>query len=138
MQILFADTTETITRCFPLMNALRPHLTQATFFTQIERLQHSGYQLMYLEDNGIKAVAGIRIGEWLHTGKYLEIEELITDEASRSQGYGGHLFDGIKNYAITMGCAQVRLVSGVKRERAHRFYESKGMIFEAKYFSLTL
>ncbi len=137
MHIKFAETPEDTTECFPLMNELRPHLTLDTFLIQVERLRHSGYQLIYLDDNGIKALAGIRIGEWLHTGKYLEIEELVTTEGCRSQGYGGYLFDWIKNYAVEMDCNQVRLVSGVKRMDAHRFYESKGMIFEAKYFSLT-
>ncbi|WP_039916919.1 GNAT family N-acetyltransferase [Cellvibrio mixtus] len=138
MQIRVAEHREDITNCFPLMNELRPHLTLDTFLTRIERLRNAGYQLIYLDDSGIKALAGIRIGEWLHTGKYLEIEELVTTEGNRSQGYGGYLFDWIKNYATEMNCNQVRLVSGVKRVDAHRFYENKGMTFEARYFSLTL
>ena len=35
-------------------------------------------------------------------------------------------------------CDQVRLVSGVQRVDAHRFYEREGMRFEAKYFSMDL
>jgi hypothetical protein len=31
-----------------------------------------------LDDDGIKAVAGYRVSEWLHAGKYLEIEDLVT------------------------------------------------------------
>jgi len=54
-----------------------------------------------------------------------------------NKGYGGS-FDWICNYAREVQCNQVRLVSGVQREHAHRFYLNKGMKFEAKYFSLNL
>lgn len=139
MPIQFANTPETIRTCFPLINELRPHLSLDNFLALIARMQQqSGYQLVYLDDHGIKALAGIRIAEWLHTGKYLEIDDLITTADSRSQGYGGQLFDWIANYARELGCSQVRLVSGVQRERAHQFYLNKGMKFEAKYFSLNL
>jgi hypothetical protein len=39
---------------------------------------------------------------------------------------------------VRVGCRQVRLVSGVKRADAHRFYLRKGMIIEAHYFSIDL
>lgn len=67
---------------------------------------------------------------------YLEIEELITIEEERSMGYGSKLFDWTIAFAKENKCKQVRLVSGVSRERAHKFYLNKGMSFEAKYFSL--
>lgn len=35
-------------------------------------------------------------------------------------------------------CRQLRLVSGVARTDAHRFYDRKGMAFEAKFFSMML
>ncbi len=139
MQIKFANSSEEISKCFPIMAELRPHLTIEKFVTQVLRMQQlHNYQLLSIEDNGVKALAGIRIGEWLHTGKYLEIEDLITAAEHRSKGYGEQLFHWIKNYANEMDCNQVRLVSGAHRERAHRFYINQGMVFEAKYFSLPL
>lgn len=86
----------------------------------------------------IKATAGIRISSWHHTGKYLEIEELVTTHKERSRSYGSQLFDWCKDYAQVNRCNQIRLVSGVSRVRAHAFYLRKGMTFEAKYFSLSL
>lgn len=121
------------------MSELRPHLSLDGFTSLVERMhKNHGYELVYLNDNGIKAVAGIRMAEWLYTGKYLEIEDLITTAAERSKGYGAILFDWITDYAREQECIQLRLVSGVQRVDAHRFYLNKGMKFEAKYFSMNL
>lgn len=97
-----------------------------------------GYKLIYLKDFEIKSVMGIRIGLWLHTGKYLEIEDLITSSTERSNGYGMQLLNWAKEYAKSNKCNQVRLVSGVARDQAHKFYQNNGMSFEAKYFSIDL
>ena len=139
MKIKLATTSEEITACFAVMSELRPHLSLDSFTALVERMQKNyGYALAYLDDNGIKAVAGIRIAEWLYTGKYLEIDDLITTTAERSKGYGAMLFDWVADYARAQQCIQLRLVSGVQRGDAHRFYQNKGMKFEAKYFSLNL
>lgn len=135
----FATTKNEIIECFNVLSLLRPQLSLDEFLSSVERMSEStGYKLAYLVEGEIRAVAGIRISEWLHTGKYLEIEELITNERERSKGYGGQLFDWILEYAKEEGCNQVRLVSGVAREKAHQFYLNKGMKFEAKYFSINV
>lgn len=139
MKIQLATTPEEITACFAVISELRSHLSLEGFIALVERMQKNhGYALAYLNDDGIKAVAGIRIAEWLYTGKYLEIDDLITTAAERSKGYGAMLFDWVADYAREQECAQLRLVSGVQRADAHRFYLNKGMKFEAKYFSLNL
>lgn len=139
MNIKLASTTAEITNCFTIMSELRPHLSLDGFTSLVERMhKNHGYELVYLNDNGIKAVAGICMAEWLYTGKYLEIEDLITTAAERSKGYGAILFDWITDYAREQECIQLRLVSGVQRVDAHRFYLNKGMKFEAKYFSMNL
>jgi GNAT superfamily N-acetyltransferase len=139
MKIKLATTQQEIIACFAVVSELRPHLSLESFISLVERMRENhGYELAYLDDDGIKAVAGIRMAEWLYTGKYLEIEDLITTAAERSRGYGAMLFDWIANYARAKGCIQLRLVSGAQRIDAHRFYLNKGMKFEAKYFSLNL
>lgn len=139
MKIQIAKTTEEIIACFGVMSELRPHLSLDNFVPLVNRMrQNHGYELVYLEDKGIKAVAGMRIAEWLYTGKYLEIEDLITTAEERSKGYGAMLFDWITAYARDENCNQLRLVSGTQRTDAHRFYLDKGMKFEAKYFSINI
>jgi GNAT superfamily N-acetyltransferase len=98
----------------------------------------TNFRLAYLDEGGIKAVAGYRISEWLHAGKYLEIEDLVAAGSERSRGYGGALFDWLVAEAASAGCRQLRLLSGVKRTDAHRFYLRKGMTIEAHYFSMNV
>jgi len=137
MRIALARTNEEILACYPVMAELRPHLAEAGFVETIRRLiREHGFELAYLDDDGIKSVAGLRRGEWLPTGKYLEIEDFVTAESARSHGYGAALLKWVFAYAIERGCGQVRLVSALHREDAHRFYEREGMEKGAYYFSM--
>ncbi len=139
MSIKVAQTDKEIERCYSVMVELRPHLSAEEFFSQVKRqMNDSNFKLVYLDDNGVKAVGGIRVGEWLSGGKHLEIEDLVVLVGERSKGYGGVLFDWIVGYAKRENCAQGKLVSHVKRFGAHRFYLGKRMSIEAHYFSLPL
>ena len=138
-QISLAKTDAEIQNCYTVMAELRPHIAYENFLPQVRRqMKNSNFQLVFLFDEEIKAVAGFRIAEWLANGKYLEIEDLTTKDGERSKGYGGALFDWIVKYAEKENCDRLRLVSSVKRFAAHRFYLSKRMIIEAHYFSLPL
>lgn len=140
MQINIAETDEEIKDCYGVMSQLRPHLSLEHFVEQVKRqMKDSNFRLVYLEENEvIKAVAGIRVAEWLGTGKNLEIEDLVSSESERSKGFGGKLFDWIVDYGKSEKCSQIKLVSHVKRFDAHRFYLNKRMKIEAHYFSLEL
>jgi GNAT superfamily N-acetyltransferase len=137
--IAIARSDKEIWECYEVMAELRSHIKPEEFLPLVRRLADiSGFQLAFLSDEGIKAVAGFRISEWLATGTYLEIEDLVSKSGERSQGYGGELFDWLVSHAREFNCSTVRLVSHVSREDAHRFYEAKGMTRVAHYFSLTV
>jgi len=137
MKIKIAETDEEIKNCHAVMSQLRPHLSLENFVAQVKRqMNDSNFRLIYLTGNEIKAVAGIRIAEWLAGGKSLEIEDLVSTENERSKGFGGELFDWIVKYATQENCNQIKLVSHVTRFGAHKFYLNKGMTIEAHYFSL--
>ena len=138
-EIRLAKTEADIRACYPVMAQLRPHLNAEQFVLQVQRqAETAGFRLAYLLADEVRAVGGLRLGEWLSGGKYLEIEDLVTDAEARSKGYGGALFDWIVEYARRKNCAQIKLVSHVKRYGAHRFYLDKRMLIEAHYFSLAL
>jgi GNAT superfamily N-acetyltransferase len=127
-------------RATRVMSQLRPHISREDFLPRVRRqIEAFDYGLIYLKDAGeVKAVAGIRISEWLHGGKYLEIDDLVSKDGERSKGYGGKLFDWIVEHARSESCNHVRLLSGVQRFDAHRFYLRRRMNIEAHYFTLTL
>ena len=135
-RIAIAGTPAEIEACFPVMSQLRPKIPRADFVKRVQDLAAAtGLRLAFLDDGGIRAVAGYRISDWLAGGRYLEIEDLVTADGERSKGYGSLLFDWIMDLAAREGCLQVRLVSNVRRVDAHRFYLRKGMAQEAYYFS---
>jgi GNAT superfamily N-acetyltransferase len=137
--ISLATSAAQIAACFPVMAELRPHLAAADFVPKVLHLMKTtGFELASVDDGGIKAVAGFRVSEWLHAGKYLEIEDLVATASARSKGYGGQLFDWLVAQAASRSCRQLRLLSGVKRTDAHRFYLRKGMVIEAHYFSMEI
>jgi len=136
-RITVARSEQEIANCYPLMAELRPHIQSDEFLPPVRRLAEiAGFQLAYLTDGEIKAVAGFRISEWLAGGRYLEIEDLVVKSEQRSRGYGSEIFDWLVEHARENNCRQVRLVSRVSRLDAHRFYQRKGMNLEAYYFSL--
>ncbi|WP_048647086.1 GNAT family N-acetyltransferase [Nitratireductor soli] len=138
-RIKIAETPVEIAACFPVMQELRPHLDAQAFEKQIGRLRDlHGYRLAFLEDGDVVCVAGLRIGEWLHQGRYLEIEDFVSKNGARSKGYGGRLFDWIAEYGRSRQCNHIRLVSALSRDSAHRFYERKGMQRFACYFTMDL
>jgi GNAT superfamily N-acetyltransferase len=138
MHIAFAETDEEINACYDVMSQLRPHIKREDFLGRVRRQMNDfGYRLAFVGDDGeVVAVAGIRNSEWLHGGKYIEIDDLVARDGERSKGFGGQLFDWIVDLARTEGCDHVRLLSGVQRFDAHRFYLRKRMNIEAHYFTL--
>jgi len=138
MTITFASTDHEIQSCYHVLAQLRPHITQEEFIPRVRRqMDDFGFRVVYLKAEGeVKAVAGIRVSEWLHGGKYLEIDDLVAKDGERSKGYGGTLFDWIVELARKENCNHVRLLSGVQRFDAHRFYLKKRMNIEAHYFTM--
>ena len=137
--IAFATTDAEIQDCYDVMSQLRPHIAREDFLPRVRRqIDSFDYRLAYLKDGDVKAVAGIRISEWLAGGKYLDIDDLVAKDGERSKGYGGKLFDWIVDFARAEKCDHVRLLSGVQRFDAHRFYLTKRMNIEAHYFTIQL
>ena len=125
MQIIeLAESDEQIRSAFPIMRQLRPHLDADAFVECIRRLRRTQcFHLLNLLDSGtVVCVAGFRLGESLAWGKYLYVDDLVSDESARSRGYGEKLLSWMKDHGARQGCVALHLDSGVQRHAAHRFY----------------
>ncbi len=139
MNIKLAETDEEIVCCFSVMRQLRDHLHEENFLSQIRWMQAEGYHLAFLEDAGpVKALGGFRIFEMLARGRFMYVDDLVTDAADRSKGYGDAMLDWLADYAKTQTCEYLNLDSGVHRFGAHRFYLRKRMDIVCHHFSLKL
>jgi GNAT superfamily N-acetyltransferase len=136
--VKLAESDAEIERCYPVIAQLRPHVTAKEFVDRVRAQQAQGYRLAYLlaEDSGeAVAVAGFRVMEMLATGRTLYVDDLVTDEAQRSRGYGKAMLDWLQAHARDAGCATFSLDSGTQRREAHAFYFREGMRVTSFHFA---
>ncbi len=139
-RIAIATKPEEIRRCHVVMHELRPHFDDAEkFLERVTRQQKEGYLLAFLESEGeVRAVAGYRFLESLFSGKFLYVDDLVTQAADRSLGFGGKLFDWLVEQARANNCENLELDSGVQRFDAHRFYLLKRMNISSYHFRIKI
>lgn len=136
-KIKLATNDNEINNCYAVMSQLRPHIAQDEFAIKVNEQMQAGYQLVYVEvDSQIVACAGFRYGKNLAWGKFLYVDDLITDEKQRSMGFGKLLLDWLREQARSNNCAQLHLDSGMQRQDAHRFYKREGVDKTGYHFAL--
>jgi len=137
--IQIATTDAEMNRCFPVMHQLRPALIAEEFVNRIQIQQAEGYQLAFLEaDNTIVSVAGFRMRNLLATGKTFYVDDLVTDNAARSQGHGEAMLAWLIASAKQEDCVAFSLDSGTQRQDAHAFYLRHRLRITAFHFYLPL
>lgn len=118
---------------------LRPEFSEKDLIQQMSNQLTTSYELAVVwEDAKPVSVAGFLIAEKLAWKKHMYIDELITDQAHRSMGYGKLLLEWLKNYARERGCVQLHLDSGVQRFAAHKFYLENGFRIASHHFAMSL
>ncbi|RZU40957.1 GNAT family N-acetyltransferase [Edaphobacter modestus] len=139
VSIRLAESREQIARCFPVMHQLRPRLVADDFVERIEQQQREGYRLAFLEQDGaVASVAGFRVMSVLWSGRTLYVDDLVTDEAMRSQGFGEQMISWLAALAREEGCETFSLDSGTHRQQAHAFYFRQGLRITDFHFQMQL
>lgn len=130
-----------IVACFPLMRQLRPHLETEDVFVARWRRQsaEAGYGLLAVwGERGPLALAGYRLMENLIHGRFLYVDDLVTDAAARGGGHGGRLLDQLKREGRDLGCAKLVLDTALDNVLGHRFYYRNGLLAQALRFNVPL
>ena len=131
-----AVTDQEIEACFDVMSELRPQLKRQQFLEIVRGMEQDGYRLAGIMDQGrVVAVAGYRIATNLFMGKHLYVDDLVTSETVRSQGYGEQMIQWLRDEAVDAGCNYYHLDSGTHRDQAHKFYFKQGMTIASYHFS---
>ncbi len=94
-------------------------------------LANPDLRLFVVDEGG--AVIGTVLGAVLpgltHGGRsWMQIENMVVDEARRGSGIGRALIDACVDFARERDCYKVQLQSDEQREGAHRFYERAGFL----------
>lgn len=129
-----------IASCFTVYQELRPHLTtKQNFVDQILNQHQEGFRMFAIEKDGeVAACMGIRTLTTTAWGKVLYIDDLISSEKVRAQGYGSALLQFAKSEAKRLNCDQVHLDTGYTRHAAHRVYLNHGFTMNSHHMSLPL
>lgn len=135
--VVDAESEEQLLICYPVIAQLRPAFSEEDFLELFRELHREhGYRVVYAPVNGkAGAVAGFRVGRSLSWGRYLYIDDLVTDSGMRSLGLGQRLMNWLFDEAVRLGCEAIHLDSGVHRFDAHRFYMRNGLEIRAHHFS---
>jgi len=115
---------------------LRPGLTAGTIVPRIRELERGGFLLACIADEAgaVRAVHVYRFLDMLFSGPQLYFDDLVTDAAARSRGYGRAMHDWLLAEARRAGCRMLTLDSGVQRHEAHRFYFRQRMTIHGYHF----
>jgi ribosomal protein S18 acetylase RimI-like enzyme len=128
-----------ISACYAVMGQLRPQIPADQFVARVRSQMEDGYQLLAAIAHGrVAAVAGFRISQNLAWGRFLYVDDLVTDSAQRSKGYGEVLMRWLIERAKADRLDELHLDSGVQRFDAHRFYLAQRMKISSHHFVIEL
>ena len=137
--VKIAETDKEIEECYPVLCQLHEHLCSNEIVEHVRRLESSGYRLVYLAAGAsVKAVGGFHLGESFGWKRYLYVDDLVTDDDSRSKGYGSRLMLWLIEHARHNACDQLHLDSRVTRYATHKFYLNQGLFIGGYHFLISL
>lgn len=130
-KIIEMKTESDFRSVFPVMQELRPHLSEQSFVELVqEAVSVDRYHLYGLWNDGVLvAAAGFKPMTTLYYGRFVWVCDLVTTAGERSSGWGSILLQFIEGWAEQHGFTSIALSSGLTRQRAHKFYE-KHMQYE--------
>jgi ribosomal protein S18 acetylase RimI-like enzyme len=129
-----------IAACYSLMRLLRPHLrSEAEFIERWRRQAGQGYSMLaFWRAQRPVALAGFRVQENLVHGRFLYVDDLVTDESERGRGHGARLLDRLKAEGRALGCRKLVLDTALENTLAHRFYNRQGLLAMSLRFNCRL
>jgi ribosomal protein S18 acetylase RimI-like enzyme len=140
IEIRPAETPDEWKACFPVMFALRPHLTGAPeLVARVLSQTARGYRLLAAwRDAAVIGAAGYRIQENLMRGRFCYVDDLVVMEAERRNGLGARLLDAVAAEARKLACPRLTLDTALDNLLGQRFYFRYGMLPASLRFGVQL
>ena len=135
MEILELTTIEDILGTHEVLTELYPSLSLEQYREELRfMVQHNYSQIAVLEQQVFVGVSGLWLGNKLWCGKYLEIDNIVVSEKTRSKGVGKMMVDFIEKKARELGCNMVALDSYTTNFKAHKFFYNQGFTPKGFHF----
>lgn len=118
-----------------LIRQLYPKMTDRIYRERLEQMIPNNYgQVIVLDQGNLIGLSGYWINTRLYCGKYIDIDNVIIDQAYRSKGIGKLLMDHLQQKGKSMGCRFSVLDAYVENFGAHRFYFREGFTVRGFHF----
>lgn len=124
---------EWLARSEAVHRQLRPHLP-ADYAVKMARVLQDARMALAVEGETVLGLAVYRWHENTYDGVKFYIDDLVSDEARRSEGVGRALIAHLESVARGLGASGLVLDSGTQRTRAHKFYFREGFVIPAFNF----
>ncbi|MFM8372697.1 MAG: GNAT family N-acetyltransferase [Bacteroidota bacterium] len=133
------ETKEEMMRLLPLLRQLNASLTGEYVSMCLDDMIAHGYRMAVVYDGDQSVgLSGIWVTTKFYSGKYLEMDNVVVDEAYRSRGIGTVLSEFVTQLARTEGCVTIMLDAWLTNEKAHTFYERQGFVKRGFHFLKSL
>lgn len=110
-----------------LIQQLSPQITEVSYKAMLqEMVPHNYFQAAVYKADACIAVSGYWLGTKLYSGKYIEIDNFVVDEAWRGKAVGKQLLDWMLDEGRRNGCTYAMLDAYVENFKAHHFYYREG------------
>lgn len=127
-----------LARAEALHRDLRPQLPPDYAGAMARVFASGGRLVLATREDAVLGLAVWRVLENTMFGRFLYVDDLVTDSALRSRGVGKVLLSRCDAVAVGLGCREFVLDSGVQRASAHRFYFREGLFVRAFNFGKSL
>jgi GNAT superfamily N-acetyltransferase len=123
-----------------LILQLNPHMNLPRYEELLRQMLQNGYRMVgaFSAAGTCIGLSGFWISAKLYSGKYLEPDNFVVDEAHRSDGVGKLLSDWMLEEARRHDCDTVMLDAYVTNSAAHRFYFREGFHVKSFHFFKSL
>mmetsp|Transcript_32113 Transcript_32113/g.46288 ORF Transcript_32113/g.46288 Transcript_32113/m.46288 type:complete len:154 (+) Transcript_32113:53-514(+) len=137
--IVEALSNEDIEKCVPVLIQLESLLNKTNIVLQIKEQMSLGYRLIFIEqDNVVKAALGFRHINCLSRGSVLYIDDIITLQDFRKQGFASTLVYHVREISKSIGCSQILLDCGFQLHDAHRLFLKLGFSLSSHHFIMNV
>lgn len=124
---------EWLPRAEGIHRQLRPHLP-ADYAAKMARVLKDARMALAVKGDAVLGLAVYRWHENTFDGLKFYIDDLVTDEARRSEGVGHALIAHLEQIAKGLGANGLVLDSGTQRTQAHKFYFREGFVITSFNF----
>ena len=125
-----------LSRAEGIHRQLRPHLP-ADYVAKMTRVLKDARMALAIAGDTVLGLAVYRWHENTFDGIKLYVDDLVTDEARRSEGVGHALIAHLEKVAKELGASGLVLDSGTHRTQAHKFYFREGFVITSFNFKKT-